>query len=74
MGPGFESLKVHQGLRLQTFFFLYTVIKSYVAATDSEFAIRRSDATNDTIDRKRYAVGPGFERPSRIEFKEVRMS
>ena len=30
-------------------------------ATDSEFAIRRSDATNYAIYRRRYAVGPGFE-------------
>ena len=50
------------------------MIRSYIAATDSEFAIRRSDATNDAIYRKRYAVGPGFERPSRIEVKEVRIS
>ena len=59
--PRVESLKVHQGLQMQTFFFL-----SQIAATDSEFAIRRSDTTNNARYRKRYAVGPGFERPSRI--------
>ena len=42
------------------------MIKSYVAATDSEFDIRRSNATNYSIYRKRYTEGPGFECPSRI--------
>ena len=43
--------------------FIYHVRRPFVRllATDSEFAIRRSDTTNYAIYRKRYAVGPGFE-------------
>ena len=33
-----------------------------------------ANTPNNAIYRKRYAVGPGFERPSRIVVKEVRIS